>query len=125
MPVLPGINADKIILGAPVAVTITSGAIAVTDASFYIVAPEGAGVTDDLDTITGGTVGQVIVLFCVYTEGTAEFLTVKNAADYIPAANKIALSDNADFDIGWAGTLTLIHDGVGWREIGRSTRSYF
>ena len=123
MPVLPGINADKIILGAPVAVTISGGAIAVSGASFYIVTPEW-GVTDDLDTITGGTVGQVIVLFCVYTEGTAEFLTVKNAADYIPAANKIALSDNADFDIGWAGTLTLIHDGVGWREIGRSTRSY-
>ena len=123
MPVLPGINVDKIILSAPVAVTISGGAIAVTDASFYIVTPE-LGVTDDLDTITGGTVGQVIVLFCVYTEGTAEFLTVKNAADYIPAANKIALSDNADFDIGWAGTLTLIHDGVGWREIGRSTRLY-
>jgi len=121
MPVLPG---NPFVLGAPELLTISSGVVAVGADTFYAIAVE-SGYADDLDTITGGVAGKIIV---IQTGSAAEghVITVKdNGVIDVPAVDRIALSGNADLTLGFGGALTLIHDGVGWREIGRSTRWYF
>ena len=48
--------------GPPIPLTIASGVISITGPGFYELDTEGAGVTDDLDTINGGSEGDVIIL---------------------------------------------------------------
>jgi len=48
--------------GTPTALTIASGVITITGAGFYEIDTEGAAATDDLDTISGGDEGDVIIL---------------------------------------------------------------
>ena len=123
MPVLPRL-ANPFVLGAPKLLTISSGVVAVGTDTFYAIAVE-SGYADDLDTITGGVAGKIIVIQTNYTAGGPVITVKDNGVTDVPAADRIALSGNADLTLGFGGALTLIHDGVGWREIGRSTRSYF
>lgn len=48
--------------GAPIAVTISSGAISVVGPGIYLVSTEGAAASDDLTTINGGSPGDEIIL---------------------------------------------------------------
>jgi len=47
--------------GAPTALTIASGVITVTGPGFYEIDTETAAATDDLDTISGGSEGDVAI----------------------------------------------------------------
>jgi len=64
--------------GAPTALTIASGVITVTGPGFYEIDTEGAAASDALDTISGGSEGDVVILKSkadarnvVITDGTA------------------------------------------------------
>ena len=48
--------------GPPIPLTIASGVISITGPGYYELDTEGAGVTDDIDTINGGSEGDVILL---------------------------------------------------------------
>ena len=48
--------------GPPIPLTIASGVISITGPGYYELDTEGAGVTDNLDTINGGSEGDVIIL---------------------------------------------------------------
>jgi hypothetical protein len=60
--------------GTPTSVTISGGAITVTGSGIYAVTGEG-GLADDLESISGGSIGDEIIL---YAANTAMTITVKN-----------------------------------------------
>lgn len=107
--VVTGAVAERVAAGAATAKTLASGAFALTSGKmYYTVAGEG-GNSDDLDNITGGTVGDLIIIRAVDADDT---ITVRNnggGAGNIrtPAAVSIALAEVADI-------LFLFFDGTNW-----------
>lgn len=70
--------------GTPTALTIASGVITVTGPGFYEVDTEGAAASDDLDTISGGSEGDEIIL------------KIANDARNVVVKHGTAGSDNID-----------------------------
>lgn len=71
----------------------------------------GSTGTDDLETISGGSIGRLLILV-----GPASGnVTVKSAV------NNIRLASGTDFSMDSDDTLMLMYDGINWLEISRST----
>lgn len=91
--------------------TIASGAITAPNLSPALVTvdTEGAAATDDLDTITGGSINQVLTL---RSTSAARVITVKDGTD-LKLAGDFVMNTNQD-------TITLICLGSTWAELARS-----
>ena len=100
-------------LGEDTELTISSGAITVTS-SFHRVDTEGDAATDDLDTINGGKVGQILVL---RSTNSTKDTTVKHATGniYLKGATVFTFSHQYD-------TLVLLYEALSnrWIELSRS-----
>lgn len=95
-------------------VSIASGTLAVTSADYCIrVDPEGAGTTDVLDTITGGTAGQHLILCC---STLTDVITITNGfSSYTTGA--FITGTNADLTQNWYNFYHFIYNGTNWVRI--------
>lgn len=89
--------------------TIVSGAIDAPNENFVLVDTEGAAATDDLDTINGGFVGQILTLRAA---NSARDVVFKDGSNLRLAGDFTA--DNTD------DTITLVKSASVWYEIARS-----
>jgi hypothetical protein len=96
-------------LDTPTELTIASGAVTVTR-SFHDVDTEGDAATDDLDTINGGSAGDILTLKTV--TGSRD-VTVKDATGNLRLAGDFTLTSPND-------TITLIKYSTVWIETSRS-----
>jgi len=101
--------AGKVVLTTGSELTIATGAITVT-ASHHTVDTEGDAASDDLDTISGGTDGMMLVLRAA---DSARTVVLKDAVDNLQLAGDCTLDNAQD-------TITLMYSGTNWREISRS-----
>lgn len=70
-----------ILSGAPIAKTIATGVITISnDSSSYVIDTEGSASSDDLDTINGGQDGQIIFLRCA---NNSRLINLKNGTGNI------------------------------------------
>jgi len=90
--------------GTATELTIASGAITKTQ-SFHKIDTEGDAASDDLDTINGGSEGEVQVIRCV---SSARVIRVKNGTGNIEMATDVLLDETGKM-------LTLIYDGTNWQ----------
>ena len=105
-------NVGKLILKAATSLTISSGAITITQ-DVHTVLNEGAASTDDLDTINGGTDGQMIVL----SPGNgSQAVMVKSSG------GNIRLSGANDFEMTTIRHAIILRytTSLGWYELARS-----
>lgn len=92
--------------------TIASDTITIGKSSKLIkIDSEGAASTDDLSTINGGTVGQVII---IKSSSVSRVITVKDKVGNIDLSGDFVLDATDD-------TLTLVWNGTYWCEIARSS----
>ena len=92
--------------------TISAGVITLTGASSYVAVAGEGSTADDLTTINGGTIGDIIVLVAY---SASQPITVKHNAGLI------RLSGSTDFAINTVYTnLTLMFNGTQWIEISRA-----
>ena len=97
-------------VGAPQSLTIASGAIAATK-SFIAIDTEAAAASDDLDTITGGAAGDMLILSAA---NDARTVVVKNGT------GNLALG-GSDFSLTHSSDRLWLHrTASGWVELGRS-----
>jgi hypothetical protein len=96
-------------LDTPTELTIASGAVTVTR-SFHDIDTEGDAATDDLDTINGGSAGDILTLKTV--TGSRD-VTVKDATGNLRLAGDFTLTSPND-------TITLIKYSTVWIETSRS-----
>lgn len=91
--------------------TIALGSITVAEYNFYSVDTEGAAATDDLDTISGGTVnGQILVL-----------MAANSNRDVVLKDGTGNLRLTADFTLTYAqDRIMLMFDGTNWCELSRA-----
>lgn len=95
--------------GAAVQLTIALGAITATK-SYHTVETEGGASTDDLDTIGGGTEGDVLA---IRPANGSHTVVAKNATGNLRL--------NGDYSMDEAvSTLTLLFDGSNWLELSRN-----
>jgi len=98
---------------APTELTIATGAVAVTN-SIHTIDTEGDGVTDDLDTATGGTYNDLLVL---RPANTGRTVIVKHSTD----ATKFELANGLDFSMDSSECqIGFLHDGTNWKELFRT-----
>lgn len=92
--------------------TIATGAVVISN-TYMKITEQSSGVADDLDSITGGAEGDILL---IRRNGTAT-ITIKHAA----GANKFRLSGSVDFDVASDyTTITFMHDGTSWCETART-----
>lgn len=103
------VEAGPQILGDFSELTIASGVITVTT-SAHKVDTEADAATDDLDTINGGTTGQILVLSAM--NGGRTVVCKDNTGNLLLSAD-MTLDNTTD-------TLMLIYSGSNWYEIARS-----
>jgi hypothetical protein len=95
------------------AVTIASGVVTILNSGqtkVLTVDTESAGATDDLDTVSGGIAGDIIVLKAA---NAARDVVAKDGTGNMRLAGDFTL-DNTD------DAITLLYDGTIWRELSRS-----
>lgn len=94
--------------------TIASGVVAATR-SFHTIDTESDGASDDLDTINGGTDGDILVIRAVHTDRT---VVAKDGTGNLYLEGDCTLDSSSD-------TLTLIYDGdlAKWVELARSNNA--
>ena len=104
----------------PNTATISSGAITYTGA-YMVVDTEGAAATDDLDTISGGVAGDVVIIRS--TNDARNVVLKHNTA----GANNLNLTNGRDITLGVArDKVVLIRNSNGfWEEVTHSTDSDF
>lgn len=104
------LDTDQLVIPYVASETISNGSITVTG-TFQRVDTESAASTDDLDTITAGTTGQVVIL---KANADARTVVVKNGT------GNLALSADMTLDT-YTKTITLIYDNASssWIEIAR------
>jgi hypothetical protein len=99
----------------PVTETISSGAITYSSA-YMVLDTEGGASSDDLDTITGGTAGDRVVLKIA---SSARNVIIKDGT------GNIQLYDNRDILLdSTADSIELIYDGASWLGIGRIDQDF-
>jgi hypothetical protein len=104
------VTINKMVYGAGATLTIASGAITVTH-SRHVVDTEGAAASDDLDTINGGTDGQV--LFLTIASGARDVVVRHNVGNILTATG-------ANITMGTtSSTLMLQLQSSFWREVER------
>jgi hypothetical protein len=93
------------------ALTIATGAVAAVG-NFHVVDTEAAAASDDLDTISGGVDGQILVIRAANSSRT---VVVKDGTGNIQCGGDFSLDNTQD-------TITLMYDGTltAWLEISRS-----
>lgn len=98
-------------LGSPggTTLTIATGVVSI-EAGFHAVATEAAAASDDLDTINGGVIGDVLTIFAA---SSAETVVAKDGTGNLKLAGDMTLDNRED-------TLTLRYDGNNWIEMARS-----
>ncbi len=101
-------------IGEGTELTIAAGIVRSTT-GFHLIDTESDAGTDDLDTINGASVGQLLVL---KSADDARDPTIKDATGNILLAGSVdfTLSDTDD-------TITLVFDGTNWLEVSRSDNS--
>lgn len=92
--------------GAAVTLTIASGAVTITG-GYHTIAAEGAVVTDTLDTINGGVIGQLIAI----QADTGDTITIDLST------GNIRDNRGVNFTISGDDILTLQYDGSNWRSL--------
>lgn len=103
-------QASFINMGTGSTLTISGGEITITE-SFHRIDTEGGAATDNLDTINGGSTGDLLILASI---ANARDPTLKDATGNLNLAGDFTLSTIAD-------TITLIKFSNGWwYEISRS-----
>ncbi len=90
--------------------TIATGAITITRAGYFNIDTEASAASDDLDTISGGTNGDIIV---IRAANGARTVVVKDSTGNIRTAGDFSMDSTDD-------RITLIFDGTNWAEIGRA-----
>lgn len=91
--------------------TTISGGVITLNSAFQAVDTESAAATDDLDTINGGTNGQLLILRAA---NSARTVVVKDGTGNIQCAGDMSLDNAQD-------TITLLYDVAGyWVELARS-----
>ena len=105
------LTADKVVYNKGAELTISSGAITVTN-SYHEVDTESDAGSDDLVTINGGTDGQLLLIRAANSGRT---VVVKDGTGniYLHGSADYSLDDGSD-------TLHLMYIGSDWREIGRA-----
>lgn len=98
-----------LILNNATELTIATGAVTATQ-SYHSIDTEADAATDDLDTISGGTAGQILTIKAI---DSARTVVAKNATGNLQLTADMSL-DNAN------DTLTMIYDGTNWLETGRA-----
>ena len=99
-------------LGASVELTIAAGVVTKTK-GYHSVDTQGDAATDDLDTINGGSEGDVLIL---RAENTARDVVLKHNT------GNLQLAAGADFTLdSTEDTIMLIYDSANWLELSRST----
>lgn len=73
-------------LGAPGAGLVISGGVITVTQSYHLIDTEAAAAADDLDTISGGAIGDILVLG---TASSTRDVTVKNSASIICGADRV------------------------------------
>ena len=112
-----GIATPKLKYGAEADLTISGGAVAATQ-TYHSIITQGAA-DDDLDTATGGSEGDILILKS-NTSGANGIVTVKDGT----GANTFILAGGADFILDHVDDrIMLIHNSVEWVEISRSSNS--
>ena len=106
--------------GAASSLTIATGVVAVTKTRHKIVVQGGTGGgNDQLDTATGGSDGDVLILQSA-TSGGSDTVTVADGT----GADTFILAGNANFVMDSVDDrLTLLHNGTEWVETSRSANS--
>jgi len=108
-------NIDELGFSSPTELTIASGVVIVTGTQksrFHNIDTEGDAAEDDLDTISGGDVGELLL---IQAENAARVVTLKNGT-YLKMNGDFAL-ENTDDKI----LFICISAGI-WHEIARSKR---
>lgn len=112
-PVAPdGVLIDRCWLGYQSTLSVNNSEIILTKSSYVNIKFGTVGVTNELETITGGTDGAVI-----FIKNIAD-ITIKDQVD------NIKLAGGADFYMDFSSThctLILLFDGTNWLEMGRGT----
>ena len=102
-------SGELVILKAQSELTIAAGIITVVGVGYYPVDTETDASFDNLHTINGGTVGDIIT---IYPASTARTVLVMNTD------GNIELSGEVDIPLAVANSLlTLLYDGTNWRQI--------
>ena len=96
-------------LAAATELTIATGIVTATK-SFHTVDTEADGATDDLDTISGGVAGDVLVIMAA--DG-ARSVVAKDGVGNLKLAGDFTLDNEED-------VLVLISNGTNWFEVSRS-----
>jgi prepilin-type processing-associated H-X9-DG protein len=99
-------------LGAPSTLTIATGVVTATK-SFHLVDTQGAAATDDLDTINGGTAGNLLI---VQSVASTRDVTLKDGTGNLALAGDCVLDTLQD-------SITLIYRGSSWYEVCRSNNA--
>ena len=93
-------------------ITIATGAITPTT-SYVRLDTQASATTDDLDTINGGVIGDIVVL---ETRISSRDVVVKDGT------GNLGLAGGVDFTlVNKSSTITLIYDGTSWLEMSRSS----
>jgi hypothetical protein len=103
----------KLILNDPTELTISGGTVALTQ-SYHTIDTEGDASTDNLTHITGGTLGQILIISAANYNRT---VVVKND----PTQSQNSIMCGTDFSLtSDADTITLFFGGWIWVELSRS-----
>lgn len=99
-----------LILNDATELTIDAVGQVVATQSFHTIDTYGDGATDDLDSIAGGTAGQIIVITAA---DSARTVVAKHGVDNLLLEGDMTLNNSWD-------TLTMIFTGTWWKELSRS-----
>lgn len=105
----PLVSAGKVRLTNATELTIASGAITATQ-GYHTIDTEADAASDDLDTISGGTAGDILIITAA---NDARTVVVKDGTGNVQLAGDMTLDNTQD-------TLTLIYNGSAWLEVARS-----
>lgn len=114
--VFSSLKSDNRLLAAEAStLTIAAGVVSVGLFSYYPIDTEAAAATDELDTINGGTAGQIIVLRAATSTRDVVVTEVGNIR-LNAASSTFTLNNSQD-------RIVLQYDGTVWNEVARSDNS--
>ena len=104
-------DSNSLAIGDESELTIATGAVTATS-NFHIIDTESDAASDDLDTISGGRVGQILVITAA---NDARTVVAKDGTGNLDLAGDFSMDNTQD-------TLTLIYSAVSssWKELSRS-----
>jgi hypothetical protein len=103
------VTANAQTYGGNSTLTLAAGAVTITS-SFHAIDTEAAAATDDLDTISGGTTGRILV---IHAADSTHDVVAKDGTGNLKLAGDFTMNNAED-------ALTLIYNGTNWLELCRS-----